>query len=270
MSYEVQDFQTDVIDASYDQPVLVDFWAPWCGPCRQLGPTLEELADTAEGWSLVKVNTDEHPTESRKYGVRGIPNVKLFVDGTVEAEFTGALPRHAVKKWLDENLPNETTNLIREARQALDAGNEAQAVTLLEDVVEQNGDHPEAKVIMARALIFQDPERAEMLANAADVAEPTLRQTREAVQTVAHLVRLAGTPDELPDDPAREPYLKGARALAEQDFEAAAEHLIEAVQVNRHYDDEGPRRGCIALFTLLGPVHEVTQSYRRSFDMALY
>jgi len=270
MSYEVSDFQTDVIQASYDQPVLVDFWAPWCGPCRQLGPALEALADEADGWTLVKVNSDENPTAARQYGVRGIPNVKLFVDGTVEAEFTGALPRHAIQKWLDENLPNEATARVREARQALDAGDEATAVDLLEDIVETNGDHPEAKVIMARALAFRDPDRAKTLADAADVAEPSLRQTREAVQTIAYLVALAEDHEDLPDDPAREAYLEGAAALSRRDFDTAVQHFIEAVQANRSFDNDGPRRACIAIFTLLGSEHEVTKTYRRTFDMALY
>ena len=270
MSYEVSDFQTEVIKASYDRPVLVDFWAPWCGPCRQLGPALESLADEAESWALVKVNTDQNPTEARQYGVRGIPNVKLFVDGTVEAEFTGALPRHAIQKWLDENLPNEVTSRVREARQALESGDEETAVDLLEDLVEQNGDHPEAAVIMARALAFRDPERARMLADAADVAEPALRQTREAVQTIAHLISLAEEHDALPDDPARKSYVKGAQALADRDFDTAVQHFIDAVQANRSFDDDGPRRACIAIFTLLGPDHEVTSTYRRMFDMALY
>jgi len=270
MSYEVTDFQTEVIQASYDIPVLVDFWASWCGPCRQLSPTLEGLADEAETWALVKVNTDEHPTEARQYGVRGIPNVKLFVDGTVEAEFTGALPKHAIRKWLDEHLPTETTSRVREARQALEAGDEETAVELLEEVVDTNGDHPEAKVIMARALAFRDPERARTLADAADVAEPSLRQTREAVQTITRLVALADDAEDLTDDPARDPCLQGASALAAKDFDTAAQRFIEAVQANRHFDDDGPRRACVALFTLLGPDHEVTKTHRRTFDMALY
>lgn len=270
MNYEVSDFQADVIQASYDQPVLVDFWASWCGPCRQLGPVLEEMADEADGWTLVKVNTDQNPTPARQYGVKGIPAVKLFVDGTVEAEFTGALPKSQIRRWLDENLPTEETRRIREARAALDSGDEATAAELLEPVVEKNGDHPEAKVLMARALAFTDPERARTLADSAQVADPSLRQTREAVQTVARLVDLADDPSDLPDADARTPYVKGAAALAEKDFDRAVRHFIDAVQADRTYDDDGPRRACVALFTLLGPQHDVTQRHRRTFDMALY
>ncbi|MEX0600785.1 MAG: thioredoxin [Rhodothermales bacterium] len=94
-------FQKDVIEKSFNKPVLVDFWAPWCGPCRVLGPTLEKMAREAGGsWRLVKINTDKYPEFARRYGVRGIPAVKLFVDGEVADEFVGALPEHAVRDWL--------------------------------------------------------------------------------------------------------------------------------------------------------------------------
>ncbi|QXD16127.1 thioredoxin [Rhodocaloribacter litoris] len=99
-------FQKEVLDKSRQKPVLVDFWAPWCGPCRVLGPTLEKLARESKGkWRLVKVNTDRHPELSMRYGVRGIPAVKLFVDGEVRGEFVGALPEPAIRRWLDEHLP---------------------------------------------------------------------------------------------------------------------------------------------------------------------
>ncbi len=98
-------FQTDVLDKSHDKPVVVDFWAPWCGPCRALGPTIEKLARESGGrWRLVKINTDAHPALMQRFGVRGIPAVKMFRGGAVVAEFTGALPEAEVRRWLETHL----------------------------------------------------------------------------------------------------------------------------------------------------------------------
>jgi putative thioredoxin len=102
-------FQREVLDKSHEKPVVVDFWAPWCGPCRVLGPTIERLARASGGqWRLVKVNTDRHPELARHYDVRGIPAVKLFVDGHVRAAFAGALPEPALRQWLALHLPVST------------------------------------------------------------------------------------------------------------------------------------------------------------------
>lgn len=270
MTYEVEDFQEDVIATSEDTPVLVDFWAPWCGPCRQLSPVLESLAEEHEDWTLAKVNVDDHEEAAQAYGVRGIPAVKLFVDGEVDAEFTGAKPEHAIESWLEENLPSETKSRLDDAKQALENGNHAEAEDLLWPVLEDDPDHDEAQVFMARALAFKDPTRAQALADAANVAEPTLRQARDAVQTLTRLLELAEDPSSLPDADGREDYVAGIHALADQDFDAALDHFIDVVRLHRDYDDDGARKACIALFTLLGEEHPVTQEHRRTFDMALY
>lgn len=270
MSYEVDDFQTDVIEASTDTPVLVDFWAPWCGPCRQLSPVLESLAEEQDTWDLVKVNVDENGAAAQQFGVRGIPAVKLFVDGEVAAEFTGAKPEHHVRKWLEENLPTEEKSRIEEAKEALSEGNHEEAEHLLWPVLEDNPDHDEAQVLMARALAFKDPKRAKVLADSAAVADPTLQQMSESVETIARLVELADDPSSLPTNGVKDTYVDGAEALAQKDFDTALENFIEVVRTNRDYDDDGARRACVALFTLLGEQHPTTKEYRRTFDMALY
>lgn len=270
MAYEVDDFQEDVIETSKETPVLVDFWAPWCGPCRQLSPVLESLADSQEDWTLVKVNVDENGDAAQAYGVRGIPAVKLFVDGEVEAEFTGAKPKRTIENWLDENLPSETKKALEEARTALENGNHSDAENLLWPILEEDPEHDEAQVLLARALAFKDPTRAQALAGEADVADPDLRQVRDAVQTLARLLELADDPESLPEGDAKETYVSGIKALSEQDFDSALDHFIDVVRMNRDYDDDGARKACIALFTLLGEQHPVTQDHRRTFDMALY
>jgi len=99
-------FQEDVIETSHAKPVVVDFWAPWCGPCRILSPVLDKLAKESQGaWRLVKINTDKHPQLAQRYNVRGIPAVKLFVDGGIADEFVGARPASFVQEWIEPHLP---------------------------------------------------------------------------------------------------------------------------------------------------------------------
>ncbi len=269
MSFEVSDFQEDVIEKSRVMPVLVDFWAPWCGPCRVLGPVLEKLAGTADGqWALAKVNTDANPQVSMQYGIRGIPAVKLFVDGEVVDEFVGALPEYAVKQWLEKALPSESRALLDQALAALDAGDDEQAEALLRQVLAEEPRNPQAQILMAQLLVFRDPARAATLTDGAAFAGPAFLQTKDAIQTLARLLQL--DPGDLPGEEGRDAYFAARDALARRDFNAALEGFIEVVRTNRYFDDDGARKACVALFNVLGEQHPVTRVHRPAFNMSLY
>ncbi|MFQ5569920.1 MAG: thioredoxin [Rhodothermales bacterium] len=271
MPFEVVNFQEDVIEKSRRTPVLVDFWAPWCGPCRTLGPVLEKLAQqNGDHWTLVKVNTDQHPQVSMQYGIRGIPAVKLFVDGTVVDEFTGALPEYAVKQWLDKALPSENKRRLEQAEIALGANESDVAEPLLRQVLADEPTNPKARILLAQLLVFRDPHEAAELAQGASFAGASFVQIEEAIQVVAHLIQLKNHPDDLPDEEGKTLYLEAIEAVARRDFDAALIRFIEILQHHRYYDDDGARKAGIALFTLLGADHPATRKHRRTFDMWLY
>ena len=262
------DFQTDVVEASRERPVLVDFWAPWCGPCRVLGPTLDKLAAEAEGrWALVKVNTDEASGLMTRYGIRGIPAVKLFVDGAVAAEFTGALPEHVLRQWLDEHVPSPGRAHERAAAQAWEAGDRATARAELEAALAEPEATtaawaPDARARLARLLVFDDADRARELI--ADVHTPEA----EAVRTV--LAAEARDASALPDGPARPSVVAAHEALRTGDLDATLGHLVDAIRADRYYDDDGARKLAVALFQTLGEAHPVSKAHRPAFNMSLY
>ncbi len=271
MPIDVDNFEDEVIQTSRRVPVLVDFWAPWCGPCHALGPILERLAERSDGkWKLAKLNTDEHPDVSQRYGIRGIPAVKLIVDGEVVDEFTGALPEYAVTQWLEKALPSENKKRLARAESAIEEGNESTAESLLEEILEDEPQNPKARLLLARILAFREPQRAADLATVSAFAGTGFVQIEEAVKTVARLFQLAEDTGALPEGDGRGTYLSALKALTSRDFDTALERFIEVIRTDRYYDDDGARKACVAVFTLLGDDHPVVKKYRRKFDMALY
>ncbi len=270
MAEQSLNFERDVLDRSHQIPVLVDFWAPWCAPCRALGPVLESVCQRfSDRLGLVKINTEEHPQLAARYGVRGIPNVKLFVGGEPVEEFTGALPEEQIIQWLEKALPTPESKKITEAERLLAGGNLEEAEALLEQVLESNPDASKARLLLARSCLFHNPERA------SDLVEPVRPsseggETAEVVRVLARLLKLRQDPEALPASPVKEAYLRAIDALASQEFEAALENFLRVVQKDRGYDDDGARKAVIALFDWLGSSHPVTRKYRAKLAAALY
>jgi putative thioredoxin len=263
------DFQRDVLDRSHEVPVLVDFWADWCGPCKILGPVLERLAETNQGaWVLVKIDTESYPDIARQHNVRSIPSVKLFVGGVVTSEFVGALPESQVRQWLQKSLPDEHKKLVDQAEDLLAAGNSDTAQTLLCQVLEQRPEYVPARVLLAKSLALGDPPRAAKLVE--NLEEPSYSEYLDAVRTLARLHAIARDPEQLAPSDTRPHYLSAIRALFANDIPSALQQFIEIIRLDRYYDEDGSRKACIAVFKLLGEENDITMRFRRDFSSALY
>jgi putative thioredoxin len=269
LTVDVDDFEAQVIDASRAGPVLVDFWAPWCGPCRQLGPILEKIAaEERPGFTLAKVNTDLNPEVSRRYRISSIPAVKLFVDGEVADEFIGALPEPQVRRWLEAAIPSPTREQLAEARQALDEGDTERAAAILETVLNE---HPEAeaKALLAHALAFRDPERAATLAKQAAAANANYVDLSQALALIAGLAARSGSVDGSAE-PAAVAFEAALTALAQSDIDQALAAFVESVRLNRSFEDQAARRAAVAIFKVLGEKDPLTRKHRRSLEMVLF
>lgn len=270
MSYDLQSFQEDVIDASFKQPVVVDFWAPWCGPCRVLGPVLEKLAgEQAHRWSLVKINSDEHPELSQQFGVRGIPAVKMVVEGRLVDEFTGALPEAAIRQWLDKALPTEEKKGVEQAEALLEEGDMAAAIAILESVLAAEPTNAQAAGLLAPLVVVNDTPRARALADTAATGEPRFVQNADAVRVLADALERDDF-STLEGEVGVDTYRGAIEAVRAGEPDSAIRMLIDVLQKNRMIDDDGARKLGVAVFTVLGPTHEVTRTHRRTFDMWLY
>jgi putative thioredoxin len=269
MQFDIHDFETEVIQRSLQIPVLVDFWAEWCGPCRMLSPVLEKLAGQSIGeWALAKVNTEELPDVAREYGIRSIPNVKMFYGGKVVGEFVGALPENMIVQWLKQNLPSRNQSRIDEADTLIAEGEVAEAQASLESILSDEPANQQAQVLLAKTYLFDDPARAMELVEHLD--DPQYSETSDAIKTLARLLTLANGAAELQDSPTKQEYLAAISALQSRKFDESLEKFIAVIRNDRYYDDDGSRKACIAIFKILGEEHPTTQKYRRDFSSALY
>ncbi len=272
-------FDSDVIKASEKVPVLVDFWAPWCAPCRVLKPLLEKLAAEYQGrFLLAKVNSDEHPKLSAQFGVRGIPNVKAFVNGKLADEFTGALAESGVREFIDRLIPTPGEKLRRAARTLATQGDfeaaERQLRSALElepdnkvvrlDLVElllAKNSHAEADALFAPIPERERDERAEKLYSA--LAFWKRSQQLPALEELE--AKLAANPDDLPSRLAL-----GERLIADRRYEPALAALLAVVRADRGAMRTSARKLMVEVFNLAGDQPDMVSAYRKLLAGALY
>ena len=273
------EFQNCVLEESKERLVLVDFWAPWCGPCRTLTPIIEKLANEFAGrFLLAKVNSDESPSLAAQFGVRGIPNVKAFSGGEMIDEFTGAMPEGMVRQFIERLLPSPAEEQRRAAMQSYQAGQAEQALASLDDaqLLEPGND----TIRMDRAEILLKLGRAGEAAGLLDELKPLTAMDSRAVHLRAELTFAAneGTVENVDDLKAKvskEPGNLAARlALArkyvsEKQFEEALKQLLEIIQTDRTFGDDAARKTMLAVFELLGNDHQLTSQYRRLLAASL-
>ncbi len=267
------DFPVAVLQRSREVPVVVDFWAEWCGPCRVLGPLLERLAVEYGGtFELAKVDVDRNQQLAAAYRVQGIPTVVAFRDGKEVNRFTGAYPETTLRQWLQGILPNELDLMVDEARTALIEGDSPTAEHIFRQVLERQPDHPEAGTSLASLLIERGDtdEALIVLGKLAPDAEV------ERLQAAARLRAaggddLAGLEAKLAEDPGDEATrIELAKALAARnEYEPALDHLLAVVRAKGPRKDEA-RLAILDIFGVLGDGHPLTRTYRKQLASALY
>ena len=264
------DFEYEVLEYSTRVPVVVDFWAPWCVPCRVLGPRLEALARRGEGsFRLAKVNVDENARLAKQYKVRNIPAVKAFVDARVVSEFSGVLEEDNLRDFVSRLAPEPGELILEKGQSLLELGEYDEAEESFREFLSMRPNHPKALLGLVGALLFQGEGRE---------AEILLRNfpASSSYNTAQLLIPVAKAFSEIESDsmedvhPLEAAYRNGIRLAKRGNVLAAMDGFLDILRKDKHYRNGQVKDVFVGLLALIGDSHPEARQYRNDLSAALF
>lgn len=265
------DFEYEVIAYSQNVPVVVDFWAEWCHPCKMLGPLLERLAEEAQGqFRLAKVDVDASPNLALRYNVRSIPNVKAFQNGHVVSEFSGVLPEPKVREFLEKVIPQEDNLALERAWGLLHSREFDRAVKAFRELLDDNPENPSALLGLSKTLIYQGEYHESMYILRYFPDGPEYSSAGHLKSLVQALMDPVEKDDAFGEDPLETAFRHSLRLVKMGNINAALDGLLEILRQDKRYRDGEVRLVIVGLLELLGEESEETKAYRRELSSILF